>query len=261
MKSHYALFIFLLLGMVKGFSQVDYPGSLDDKNTPLVKSKGEIGEKDFVNFAIKSSLKFEPSLLTRGVFAFGYEHQLVHNLTLQGTAGIAIDKDFVQVNNVIPIQSDNVPENEIPMEDILKNGRGGKTGYYISGDTKIYFSNDIFNDGYFGFKLSHNMYGLTYRAGTTFYNYTPASTSYYVPNDINTRIFNTSFSIIGGVQLATKGTIKTTHDIYFGVGLNLISYKRFTKEKVPNRINVNEGPKSLGKTIYISFGYAIGIGM
>ncbi|MES2679633.1 MAG: hypothetical protein V4635_07095 [Bacteroidota bacterium] len=255
-------FIFsFLFAAISSYSQVDYPGSLDDKNTPLVKSKGEIGNNDLSVLAIKSCIKFEPTLLFRGIFAFAYEWQLVHNLTLQGTAGIAFDKDFIQVGNVVPIETNTRPENEVALEDILTNGRGGKTGYYVSGDAKIYFSNDIFNDGYVGFRISNSMYSLNYRAGSYFnYNY-PVKPSAYIINDINTRIFNTSFSIIGGAQFATRGTIKTTHDFFIGLGLNVISYKRFMIDKVANRTNVVEGAKALGKTVYFSFGYAIGIGL
>jgi hypothetical protein len=259
---HLNAFIFCLLFVaINTYSQVDYPGSLDEKNTPLVKSKGDIGNKDLSVLAVKSCIKFEPTLLFRGIFALAYERQVIHNLTLQGTAGLAIDKDFIQVSNVVPIETDPRPENEVALEDILSNGRGGKTGYYVSGDAKIYFSNDIFNDGYFGFRLSNSMYSLTYRAGTYFnYNY-PVKPSAYMLNDINSRIFNTSFSVIGGAQFATHGTIKTTHDLYIGIGLNLISYKRFMLDKVTNRTNVTEGSKALGKTVYFSFGYAIGIGL
>jgi hypothetical protein len=246
-------------------AQVDYPDSKDDKNTPKIKYKGEIGDKDLASLPIKACIKFEPSLLFRGIFAFGYEREIVHNLTLQGTAGISIDKDFCQTSNVIPIEIDRTAANEVSIGNILSNGQSGKTGYYISGDAKIYFSNDIFNDGYFGAKLTHYMYNLTYRAGTTLNqrlsSYNTANA--YIPNDINMNVYNSSFSIFGGVQFSTKGTIKTTHDFYLGIGLNLISYKKFileTSSQVGSPPNVILGTATTGKTVFISFGYAVGIG-
>ena len=253
-----------LLASFMNKAQVDYPGNKDDKNTPTVKTKGDIGDKDLNSLPIKSCIKFEPTLLFRGVFAFGYEREVIHNLTLQGTAGFSIDKDFVQVSNVIPIETDGTATNEVSINNILSNGRSGKSGYYFSGDAKIYFSNDIFNDGYFGAKLTHYMYNLNYKAGTTLnqrLNY--SSSNAYIPNEINMNVYNTSFSIFGGVQFATKGTIKTTHDLYLGVGLNLLSYKKFILEpslQSGNPPNAILGAGTTDKTVFVSFGYAVGIG-
>jgi hypothetical protein len=255
-------FIYLLNVCFSVSAQVDYPGNLDDKNTPKIKSKGEIGMKDVSVFPIKSCIKFEPTLLARGVFAFGYERQLIHNLTFQGTAGLAWDKDFIQVGGVLPITTEETPANEVDLADILRQGRGGKSGYYLSGDAKVYFSNDIFNDGYFAFKLTSNYYNLSYRAGSTIssQNYKPTA---YVVEDISLNIFNGSFSILCGTQFATSGTIKTTHDFYIGVGLNYLFYKKFLADTPGpnNRTNVTVGAKTFAKTVFVSFGYAIGIGL
>jgi hypothetical protein len=255
------------------------PNDLDQKFTPGTNSvlnnqnsdgggssdnSGSDAEFDNV---VKNNLAFWP----RNIAAFGYERFFSEYISLEAWVGLAFKKDIVF--GTMGSQSDMIFENGpavsvLSLQSIYKYGKNNGVSPYLGASLKIHYSgiwsywydenNSYIEIGVRSYsnKLDVASYALLNPNGSD-------AVSFSGSTDVKVKHIN--YVMNYGLRFTTDGKIKTSHELYTGFGLRLMTYDAFSSEQINNGFGYSEvyrknGEQQKTMTLMYVLGYILGFG-
>lgn len=194
--------------------------SLDEKYTPKNNpflSAPASAKKEKGNAEISNAVKFNTLYLGRGIFSFEYERRISSAFSVAVGLGSSFKKDGIMELTYI---ADEISEPETPfyLRDIISSSTfvSGKAASLILKLTDDY---DVMNGSYYALNL--RLVSNAYIINRASFNNMPivGAKSY--------NLIMPSGAILYGYQTHTSGKLKTTHDVYFGVGIKMYNYPHF----------------------------------
>jgi hypothetical protein len=188
------------------------------------KGKNGSGEGSYEN--LSNAVKFCPTLLSRGIFAFQYERYIASSsISLNLSLGSTIARDYLQLLSSSFYEEFGESDNTaISYYDILASGDYvAKSNLYFATGIKIYsdsYSKDN-SESYFEFAMRR--YNQVYSVPFVNYNIDLGLVNTFQ----NTTVRTTNFNFIYGTSLCTSGKIVTTHDFFCGLGVRLNTAQNF----------------------------------
>lgn len=275
-KTKYFFFLFFLSSLC-AFSQ-ENPLEKNEQDKLYTPDKNSIfnntkdgsseGKREGGEMDINNSVKFNVSLLTRGIAGFFWERKIgTSNVTFQPGLGWCFGKDFfMRVGDAFSKEiSESSSGNSASFYVLYDVGTVANITPFLSGSIRFYTGNyyaysETFQSGYFEISTRFNTSTLMIKV-----NAPNSYDNYYFPETSTAYIRSFSFLAIYGTEFCTEGKIKTTHEFYFGAGARTISYTKYSMEdRIINFQTVTAYVKSAGRvqSIFPAFviGYAFGFG-
>ncbi len=230
--------------------------SLFDEHT----AKNEQHSNTYVDF--KNVLKFNPFLLTRSTFAIGYERQIYNNFTGSLYLGYNYKRDWMQAIGTTSSSDEgavlsNSSASEISLSSMISEGKFVSGGLFTSIGARMYLDDTQFDGPYLEIQTRYNSYTLDLAQ-----NSTNSTVAFKADSKTTVAISNNSTYLIWGNQYCSSGKSKSTHDIYFGVGIRQTGYDIFkvTNDTENSTQLYNTGNRESSSGLSIIAGYAFGLG-
>jgi hypothetical protein len=282
MRKVSAIFILFWCVSVHTFAQVKVvepgkPNELDKKfvpggnsvlnptgsaNTSSSDNGGENSAPDF-----KNVIKNNCALWPRGIAAFGYERFLTDEISLEAMIGVAYNKDpiFSTIGSAVDI-SDN-QSSAISLYEMYRYGKKNGTSIYFSGSVKFHFSGwSYWNDNNSYIELGMRTYGNKLDVTLLKNNYNANNPGSFVgATDI--KVKQNNYYVNFGYRFTTDGAVKTSHELYMGLGWRNLNYDAIRYNEYVDPITNNTTynyQKSSEKASFSSplfiMGYILGFG-
>lgn len=260
-----ALFLCLLPGILRAQEIPGTPNELDNQFVPDKNSIFNSESKTGTNNSTPASdiiniIKFNATMLPRGIVSFFYQRILTEQISIQSGLGASFNKDRILsfVSGVSEEFSNN--PSTVGLNKIMQFGEFNGASLFASLSMRLSW------ESYYGdftpyFEINSRYYSNKLRL-TKLNEYNSFELLDGTPEVI---IRNTSFNLIYGVQYLTEGQIRTSHEYYLGVGMRNTSFNAFTSSEVQmsnNNYTLYTKTAARSKTFAPSFiiGYVFGIG-
>ena len=253
------LLLIILFNAHYTFCQGVVDDELNAKYTPpTILTAGSTDDIYHSEYNFPNIVKFNPTLLTRGIISLQYEKLLFNNnISIGGGLGFFAYKDiFFQFD--VSIYNDY--RGNINLLDIVRDGEqiGGLTNYFFTSFIKISYDGIYFLDPYIeiGYRREKNNLRLNNS------NRTPLDRNFY-----NTYFINNLFYAGLNYPFRTKGKkVNLNHEFYWSFAYRLTTYERFGLAINPSNAP-NNRERYFNSNEIVSFnsfcfliGYSIGLG-
>lgn len=271
-KTFFQYLILLNLFSLNVFSQKNNvesgdPNDLDqkfvpDKNSILNSVNSASSSSSNKDVAVKNIVKFNLTLLGRGIAPFFWEHPFGKVASFEVGLGLCFNRDFIQnlMAGVVADAFDNGTESKyLTLNKILINSTNASgPSVFLSGGIKLYYNDDAPDGSYFSFNMRYYTNNLALNP--------PEGTQLIGNSSLSVR--NLSFNAIYGYQLIGGGkNISVINDFYFGIGIRRTGYDGVTNFSGTNAITgayqtiwTPDGTTQSSLAPVFLFGYCLGFG-
>lgn len=241
--------------------------STGDNGPSASSSPNKSSEPDFKN-VVKNNIGLWP----RSIAAFGYERFLTEDISAEGWLGTAYKRDgiFAFIGSDISSTSSNVTQqNIVSLKNIYKYGKSNGIALYLGASVKFHFTgwNYYWGDNTSYLELGMRTYGnkLDISSLGSVNNGSGVTTEFSGDTDVNVRQVN--YLVNYGYRFTTDGKVKTSHELYMGIGLRNVSYDAYEQQEIYNSWLGNYEYKYIKTGVRLSssmplfvMGYILGFG-
>ena len=262
MKKYFLPLFFLLCNFMFAQLKPGPPNELDNKYSPGQSSIFNGSDANISNnnsnntppgaIEIKNLVKCNLALIPRNIFALSYERFFTDQISVEGSLGIAYNKDIIFgiMGTVLDFTTVNNNSTKLPLTKMYNDGKKSSSGLYTGAAVKFHFSggggcssgygyysgwnwgNDADTYLELGFRYYGNHLGFTDPDGAMANAQSGNGSSAALYNGLTVDVRQVNYYINYGYRFTTTGNIKTSHELYVGVGLRNTYYDEVLQQQI-----------------------------
>jgi len=259
------LLLFLVVSFHGAFAQVN-SNELDNIYTPsnssVLNSANSSASSSYGTDRPSYCFKISPFIIARGIASLQFEKKVNDVFALNAGLGFDFANDmFLRIGLESPYSADT-EESSIQLSSILdQNESKRKSSIYLSASAKFYFEGDSW---YTASLMDLIFSSLEWDESYIELNYRYQRNSFMLPAlyfdlaaDQAYSFNNNMFNFIYGHSYSTTGKVKTTHEVYTGLGLRFLNYKNFEYNGFNHALTEKDG-QFLTPSILLGYNFGIG---